>query len=73
MENCSCAWQSDSVLRSGDEVIWRTPFVQTHWCRAHMEAEIAKQGQAAGPAAKGATDNVDGAQKGIADAKRGIQ
>ena len=45
---------------------------QTAWCRAHMEAEIAKQGQAAGAERSTANPNVDGAQTGSGVAKRGI-
>ena len=40
MDNCACAW---GRVWEGK---WRFP--QTAWCRLHMEAEIAKQGQAAG-------------------------
>ena len=45
---------------------------QANWCHLHMEAEIAKQGQAAGAVASTASPNVDGAQIGSGAAKRGI-
>ena len=50
MDNCACAWDrsGDWELVHGIAGLWRRGFAQTAWCRAHMEAEIAKQGQAAG-------------------------
>ena len=48
--HCACAWEPDggrwqlNEKRSRVIVDWR----QVAWCRLHMEAEIAKQGQAAG-------------------------
>ena len=62
MDNCACAWER---VWEGK---WRFP--QAHWCRLHMEAEIAKQGQAAGAEQSTANPNVDGAQTGKPDAKK---
>ena len=70
--HCACAWEPDggrwqlNEKRSRVIVDWR----QVAWCRLHMEAEIAKQGQTAGAVAKGANPNVDGAQTGSGTAKK---
>ena len=46
MDNCACAWRRYLLSRKGEMSMW--VYDQTNWCRTHMEAEIAKQGLAAG-------------------------
>ena len=48
MDNCACAWEQ--VFPEYPRFRVYHHIRQTAWCRLHMEAEIAKQGQAAGAA-----------------------
>ena len=68
MDNCACAWAQ--VFPEYPRFRVYHHIRQTAWCRLHMEAEIAKQGQAAGAVASTANPNVDGAQTGKPDAKK---
>ena len=46
MDNCACAWGPEALSAGPNRDSWKD--WQIAWCRLHMEAEIAKQGQAAG-------------------------
>ena len=83
-DNCACAWErsnwctSSPCLREDgsptDHSKGNNPhYYQTAWCRLHMEAEIAKQGQAAGAEQSTANPNVDGAQTGQSVRKQASQ
>ena len=73
MNNCACAWTAVRDIGTGQPAY----FEQRYWCRAHMlnargwmEAEIAKQGQAAGSPPLDSGNNVDGAQTIVSGAKK---
>ena len=70
-DNCACAWgyAQNPSQRWYAEVTLR----QIAWCRLHMEAEIAKQGQAAGSPPLDSGNNVDGAQIGSVTQQRASQ
>ena len=68
MDNCACAWGPEALSAGPNRDSWKD--WQIAWCRLHMEAEIAKQGQAAGAVASTANPNVDGAQTGSGTAKK---
>ena len=74
MDNCACQWERTWKSYPFHENI-RPHWIweQTYWCRAHMEAEIAKQGQAAG--ADRAQDSGSATPSPFAnvDSGRGIQ
>ena len=48
MDSCACAWERTKTgITLGQQLLSKTyDWHQTHWCRAHMEAEIAKQAHA---------------------------
>ena len=74
MDNCACAWAPpDDPLALIRPPYQRKPWYQVAWCRLHMGAEIAKQGQAAGAVEKTANPNEDVAQTGKPDGMRGLE
>lgn len=55
MDNCACVFAKTRLVWRTNTDSFNSAFMhrtyeweQTAWCRLHMEAEIAKQGQAAG-------------------------
>ena len=77
--HCACVFAKTRLVWRTNTDSFNSAFMhrtyeweQTAWCRAHMEAEIAKQGQAAGADGKTASPNVDGAQTGKPVQQRGI-
>ena len=71
--HCACAWERIRVAYLAGTFNPIYEWRQSAWCRLHMEAEIAKQGQAAGAVEKTANPNEDVAQTGKPDGMRGLE
>ena len=69
--HCACAWRRYLFARKGEDSTW--VYDQTHWCRLHMEAEITKQGQAAGTDVSKDSESPASPANANLSAKRGIQ